>query len=86
MFEPKSGDDYFEVCVMVFEGEGRGEKTLSEAYETEGEALVRYNEIVAETEGTVREGDGVPIGLYATEFDVGNNTVVEVSVNDWHRV
>lgn len=86
MFEPKSGTEYFEVCVMVFKGNGRGEKTLSEAFETESEALVRYNEIVSETEGTVREGDGVPIGLYATEFEVGDNTVVEVSVNDWYRV
>ena len=86
MFEPKSGTEYFEVSVMSFKGRDFGVKSFSEDFETEAEALVRYNEIVAKTEGRVIEGgDGVRIGLYATEFDVGNDTVVEVSLNEWYR-
>ena len=86
MLNLKSGTEFFEVSVMTFEGRNFGVKTLSENFETESEALARYNEIVANTEGRVVEGgNGVPVGLYSTEFEVGNNTVVEVSVNDWVR-
>lgn len=87
MFEPKSGVEYFEVSVMTFKGREFGVKTLSENFETEAEALARYNEIVANTDGQVCSVDElpvVPVGLYSTEFKVGNDTVVEVSVNDWY--
>lgn len=85
MLNDKSDTEFFEVSVMAFEGRGMGVKTLSEKFETEAEALTRYNEIVANTDGVVRNGDEIPVGLYSTEFEVGNDTVVEVSVNDWVR-